>query len=156
MTDRLLRYRGYVGSIECSVEDNCLYGEVLFVNDLINYEGKTVEDLGKAFEQAVDTYLSECEKAGLQPDRPFSGTFNVRLTQELHKQACIAAVDQGISLNELVSLAIQSMVSNRPTLVQETHHHTHVHTVELRSTEGLIEETTEPWQLSEKHRETRH
>jgi predicted HicB family RNase H-like nuclease len=38
----LLQYRGYYGSIEASPEDNCLYGKLLYIQALVNYEAETV------------------------------------------------------------------------------------------------------------------
>ena len=52
-------YKGYIGSIEISEEDNCLYGRVLDLpNDTaITYEGSTVAELRDDFEGAVDDYI---------------------------------------------------------------------------------------------------
>ena len=38
-----LTYKGYIGSIEVSEDDNCLFGKVLDLpnNTLISYEGET-------------------------------------------------------------------------------------------------------------------
>lgn len=54
-----LEYRGYKGSIEYSQEDNCFFGRVLNVNDedLVLYEGTTLEELQKDFEEGVDLYI---------------------------------------------------------------------------------------------------
>ncbi|MNR36177.1 hypothetical protein D3C85_1540730 [compost metagenome] len=56
----LLQHRGYYGSIEASTEDNCLFGKLLFIRELINYEGETVAELQAAFRDAVDNYLATC------------------------------------------------------------------------------------------------
>lgn len=54
-----LEYKGYKGSIEYSQEDNCFFGRVLNVNDgdLVLYEGTTLEELQKDFEEGVDLYI---------------------------------------------------------------------------------------------------
>ena len=53
-----LNYKGYVGSIHFSKEDNCFYGEVLgMINHMITYEGNNLAELQKDFEGAVDDYL---------------------------------------------------------------------------------------------------
>ena len=46
----LLQYRGYYGSIEASPEDNCLYGKLLYIQALVNYEAETVAALEQAFQ----------------------------------------------------------------------------------------------------------
>ncbi|SEJ48394.1 hypothetical protein SAMN05216201_109165 [Pseudomonas linyingensis] len=49
--NNLRQYRGYYGSIETSAEDNCLFGKLLFIRELINYEGETVAELQAAFRE---------------------------------------------------------------------------------------------------------
>ncbi|PUB23749.1 MULTISPECIES: hypothetical protein [Pseudomonas] len=59
--NRRLKYKGHTGSIETSVEDNCLFGRLLNIDSLVSYEGQTEEELEAAFRQAVDDLLSgEC------------------------------------------------------------------------------------------------
>lgn len=59
-------YKGYFGSYEISLVDNCLYGKILHTTDLISYEAKTVQGLKTHFMKAVDDYiqtLKELQKA---------------------------------------------------------------------------------------------
>lgn len=58
-----LRYKGYVGSVEVSEEDNCLYGHVLDLphETEITFEGGTVAQLKEDFMNAVDDYIAYCE-----------------------------------------------------------------------------------------------
>ena len=59
--DKLLKYKGYSGSIEFTPEDNCLFGKVLDLHrDIVLYEGNTIDELRKDFEEAVDFYLESC------------------------------------------------------------------------------------------------
>lgn len=146
MSDKTLSYKGYLGSVEMSLDDACLYGEVLFVNDLVSYEGKTVEELQKAFVEAVDHYLAKCEEEGLESDKPCSGTFNVRFTAELHRAACLEAAKHGRSLNDFVKEAVTLAVSVAKTVINETHHHTHIQRVEIISEQGPYEIAKSTWQ----------
>lgn len=59
-----LQYRGYVGSIETSTQDKCLFGKLLFIRALVSYEGKTMAELKAAFREAVDDYLQTCPQLG--------------------------------------------------------------------------------------------
>lgn len=111
---QVMKHKGYSGSIEASLEDNCLHGEVLFISDLITYEGATVKQLEKDFRKAVDVYLADCEKRGKEPNKPFSGTFNVRIDPTDHRSAAEAAVFTGISLNQWVANAIQQALGRGP------------------------------------------
>ncbi|MGI0119631.1 type II toxin-antitoxin system HicB family antitoxin [Zooshikella sp. RANM57] len=71
-----LSYKGYHGSVEISTEDNILFGKVLFISPLVNYEGETVKELQEAFKEAVDDYLEDCKAQGVEPEKPCKGSFN--------------------------------------------------------------------------------
>jgi predicted HicB family RNase H-like nuclease len=58
----------------------------------------------------VDEYLAFCAENGKQPEKPFKGSFNVRIKADLHRQAAQAAFARGISLNTLVEDAIRQAV----------------------------------------------
>lgn len=56
-----LEYKGYKDSVEYSKEDNCLFGKVQGMSKaLILYEGSTLDELRKDFEEGVDSYLEAC------------------------------------------------------------------------------------------------
>lgn len=57
-----LEYKGYKGSIEYSEEDNCLFGKVQGMNKAqILYEGQTLDELRKDFEEGIDSYIEGCK-----------------------------------------------------------------------------------------------
>ncbi|MDP1533594.1 MAG: type II toxin-antitoxin system HicB family antitoxin [Rubrivivax sp.] len=106
----LLEYKGYQGTIEYSKEDDLLFGKVLHVDSLIQYDGASVPEIKTAFQGALDGYLTFCEQTGRTPNKPYSGTFNVRIGPELHRDAVMAAAKRGTKLNEFVRDAIHAMV----------------------------------------------
>jgi predicted HicB family RNase H-like nuclease len=119
-----LTYKGYTGTIEASIEDGCLHGKILFIDDIITYEGDTVYDIKTSFEETVDRYLVYCNETGKPANKPYSGTFNVRVGRELHRKAVEVAYHRGIKLNDFVTQSIQSAIEqNRVVRVELTHHH---------------------------------
>lgn len=74
------------GSIEFSAEDSLFYGKVLGIRALISYEGENATDLVSDFRNTVDDYLNLCLKEGIEPEKAYKGSFNVRISPELHKQ----------------------------------------------------------------------
>lgn len=110
--NRVLEYKGYFGSIEVSIEDNVLYGKLLHINDLITFEAETVGELENVFKEAVDDYLEYCTQLGKEPEKPFKGSFNVRISPENHKKAVAQATRMGISLNQFVETAIVYSLDN--------------------------------------------
>lgn len=107
----LLKYKGYIGDIQASIEDDVLYGKLQYISALVTYEGKTVDELNRAFQQAVDDYLQTCKDQGCQPEIPCKGSFNVRIGHDLHIAAMLKAKQMNISLNDLVKQSIQSRLS---------------------------------------------
>jgi predicted HicB family RNase H-like nuclease len=95
-------YKNYQGSVKVSIEDHCLHGKIEFISDLVNYEASTVEQLELEFRKAVDSYLETCEQVGIEPKKPFKGSFNIRIGQELHEKAAKRANDIGKSLNDYI------------------------------------------------------
>lgn len=69
-----LEYKGYLGSVEYSKEDDCLYGKVIGIKGLISYEGDSLTQLKEDFQNAVDDYLEMCEKKKIQPEKAFKGS----------------------------------------------------------------------------------
>ena len=102
-----MEYKGYVGSVEFSEEDALFYGKVLGIRALISYEGTNAAELVADFHGAVDDYLELCAQSGTEPEKAYKGSFNVRISPELHKQAVIAAMSHNMSLNSLVETSIQ-------------------------------------------------
>lgn len=102
-----MQYKNFLGTVEFSAEDNRLYGRVVGVEDMVVFEGDSVTEIRSNFERAVEEYLEYCEKYNKPPVRTYKGSFNVRITPELHRTAALYARSQGQSLNGLVEVAIR-------------------------------------------------
>lgn len=108
-----LTYKGYTGSIEFSKADNLLYGQVLGIKSLISYEGKTGEELEKDFISGIDSYLSDCKENKEFPEKPFKGSFNVRVSPELHQASALLAKEGKTSLNSIVAESLRDKIFER-------------------------------------------
>jgi predicted HicB family RNase H-like nuclease len=115
-----MKHKGFTGSYDISFDDDCLHGRVLFIDDLISYEGSTPAELRQAFIAAVNRYIDHCEKTGKAPNKPYSGTFNVRVGPELHRSAARCAQRRGMTLNELTTRALQAYVDEVAPVVYGT------------------------------------
>ena len=107
-----LQYKGYTGSVEFSEEDDCLFGKVLGVRALISYEGQSIPELKKDFQESIDDYLEMCRAEGMEPEKSYKGTFNVRVSPEIHRDAAICAAESGLTLNSFVAQALSSAIKN--------------------------------------------
>ena len=106
----LLSYKNYNGTVEYSKEDNCLFGKVVGIKSLLSYEGDSVKELEQDFKNVIDAYLEDCEERNIEPEQPYKGTFNVRISPELHRNIAVYAIEHGKSLNAVVEEAIGKMV----------------------------------------------
>ena len=105
-----MQYKGYVGSVEFSEADGLFFGKVLGIRALISYEGTNAAELVADFHGAVDDYLSLCEAENSEPEKAYKGSFNIRVSPELHKQAVVYAAAHNMSLNNLVERSIRQTV----------------------------------------------
>ena len=83
--------------------------DVKLAKDVI---GESAKELVEDFHTAVDDYLKLCEERGTEPERAYKGTFNIRISPELHKKAAIYAYEHKKSLNFVVESALAGFMMN--------------------------------------------
>jgi predicted HicB family RNase H-like nuclease len=110
--NEVLKYKGYHGSTEYSLEDDCLHGRLLGINDIITYEGNSVKEIKIAFKDSVDNYLALCKQTGKEPNKPYSGKMMFRVDPQVHAKAAMAAQLKGISLNQWAEEVLREAASH--------------------------------------------
>jgi len=55
----------------------------------------------------LDQHIADCEKEGKPAEKSYKGVFNVRISPKLHKKASHAAIKKGITLNQMIKLALE-------------------------------------------------
>lgn len=108
----VIKYKNFIGPVQYSAEDETFYGKIEGIIDLITYEKRSVAEMKRSFKEAVEDYIDICEREGKSPQKSFKGSFNVRLTPELHRKAATKAALRGVSLNQLVQKAIEKEVTD--------------------------------------------
>jgi predicted HicB family RNase H-like nuclease len=109
----VLTYKGYQGSFEYDPEADIFHGDVLHLTDVITFQGRSIDELKAALAESVEVYLEYCAKKDRAPEKPFSGTFNVRLTPEIHQQLARKAAQDGVSLNKWVAKTLETAVTEQ-------------------------------------------
>jgi predicted HicB family RNase H-like nuclease len=66
-------------------------------NDVLTFQGRTVEEVRQAFQDSVDDYLEFCAGRGESPERPCNGKLLVRVEPEVPRLLLAEAMDRGIS-----------------------------------------------------------
>jgi len=100
--DNVLKYKGYMGSIDVDLKGHNIYGKILMIDDLVTYESDSVQGLENEFQLAVDDYLETCSQLNITPQKSMSGSFNIRTDPELHRELCKASLKKSITLNSYV------------------------------------------------------
>lgn len=111
-----LEYNGYIGTLEFSADDKIFFGKIQGITDLVTFEGASVTELEGAFKEAVEDYLETCKLLNKVPEKIYKGSFNVRVSQELHQKIALLAVKKGLNLNEIVKEAISYIVKHEEVL----------------------------------------
>jgi len=103
----MMKFKGYHAKIDYDDDAIVFHGRVLGINDVINFEGDCVEELNKAFRDSVTDYLALCKERGENPEKPFSGKFEVRIQPDLHELLYERAAEEGISINKFVNQVLE-------------------------------------------------
>lgn len=111
MKKNVMEYKGFIGSLQFSAADDIFFGKVEEIEDLITFEGDSVKALHRSFEAAVEDYLALCKKTGKEPFRSAKGSFNVRISPELHRKVIRVSKMQQMNLNQFVQQAIEAAVA---------------------------------------------
>ena len=109
---KMMEYNGYHAEIEYDNDDQIFVGKVYGIVDSLNFHGRSVTELEEMFHQSIDNYLAMCAAAGKTPDREFKGTFNIRITPELHRNIALQAAQEGVSLNQYVLKTLEKSITS--------------------------------------------
>ena len=110
MRKDLIQYKGYSCRPEYSADDHIFFGRIIGIRDVVYFQSENAKDIEKEFHEAVDDYLEFCAEVGKEPQKEYSGMFNVRISPELHRKVSIYAQAEGVTLNKAVEQAIRAMV----------------------------------------------
>lgn len=109
-----MSYRGYTGSVEFSREDGILWGRVLGIRHMIDYEGESVAELERDFHNAIDHYLTICKEENIKPNRPSPDKITIPIPLDI--AATLAQIEgrTGQSPRELILDAVKTVYMPTP------------------------------------------
>jgi predicted HicB family RNase H-like nuclease len=114
----MIDYKGYTGVFEFDPSIDAFHGHVIGLQDVVTFEGRSLDDLRQQMAESVEDYVELCAEVGKDPERPFRGEFLVRKTPELHRLAATEAEASGKSLNAWVEATIARVVREHPPLMK--------------------------------------
>jgi predicted HicB family RNase H-like nuclease len=116
MTD-ILQHNGYYAEVHFSTEDEVFFGKLIGISDLVNFEADSVQGLKEAFIEAIKDYLETCAELNKEPHKPYKGSFNIRISPDLHRQAATFAALKKVTLNDFVKQAIDAAIEKEKVAV---------------------------------------
>lgn len=54
-----LSHKGFIGSVNFNPDDQIFYGKIDGINDLVSFEGTTVDELEEAFKYMVEEHMQD-------------------------------------------------------------------------------------------------
>ena len=105
-----LEYKGFVGTVAFSEEDNVFFGKIEGINGLVNFEGESVDELKSTFYNAVDDYIIYCNENNIEQRKKYSGLLNIRISPETHSEIAILAKRTGRSINAFIKTALEKQL----------------------------------------------
>jgi predicted HicB family RNase H-like nuclease len=98
-----MRHGDYVARITYDEEIDSFFGEVINTSDVITFYGHSIEELRREMALSIGAHLEACRIKGVEPSRPYSGKFNLRLSPDDHARVAAAAAAAGKSMNAWVA-----------------------------------------------------
>ncbi len=95
-------YKGYDAEVVYDSDTRTLHGSVPNIRGVITFVADNVDQLEREFHISVDMYLELCAEHGIEPAKPYSGNFVVRIDPKLHAAIAQAARNSEVSLNSWV------------------------------------------------------
>jgi predicted HicB family RNase H-like nuclease len=117
----VLTYKEFIGSVHFSDTDRVFHGKIEGIDDLVTFEGQSVDELTSAFREAADDYIALCKETSKEPLKSCKGSFNIRIPSDLHIKAIQKAAILGLSLNQLVQGAIEEAVDPLKKTIPKVH-----------------------------------
>ena len=106
----MMKYKDFYASIHYEDETSTFWGKIEGIEDIISFEGKTVDELKNEFKETVEEYIEECKNLNKNPHKEYKGSFNVRIEPILHEKAVFLSKQFNISLNQFVENAIREQI----------------------------------------------
>ena len=67
-----MQYKGYIGHFSFDEKLELFHGKVSNIHDLLTFQGKSIETMRHAFQDAINEYIDWCKKNGKEPEDPSS------------------------------------------------------------------------------------
>jgi predicted HicB family RNase H-like nuclease len=73
---------------------------------------KRIKEQRSFIQYAVDEHIKDCEAENIEPEKSYKGSFNVRISPELHRRIAVSAKMHGVFINKFVSEVLNQTVTH--------------------------------------------
>jgi len=108
-----IRHGDFVAIVEYEPEEKLFYGRVVNTRDVIDFWANRADEIENEFAASIEAYLESCAEEGVEPEKPYSGKFQARLGEELHRKVATAAALSGKSMNEWITEVLERETKQR-------------------------------------------
>jgi len=109
----IMDIEGYKAIIKYDPGLDKFRGEFIGLNGGADFYATTIEELKKEGRISLNVFLEMCREEGLDPNKKYSGTFNLRVPPELHAEIAARSAAEGKSLNKCVTDLIEDAVHSQ-------------------------------------------
>lgn len=102
MLTNTLKYKDYFAEFGYDESADALHGRVIGINDVIDFYGRTIDELKAEFRTSVDEYVEWCLSEGEEPEKTWSGKMTLRPSDEQRRQYFVAAAARKKSVSAWV------------------------------------------------------
>ncbi len=107
-----MEIEGYKAVIKYDPEIDMFRGEFTSLNGGADFYANSIAELRKEGENSLKIFLEMCQESGIQPQKQYSGKFNLRVPPKLHADIARKAAAEGKSLNQCVANILNEALYN--------------------------------------------
>jgi predicted HicB family RNase H-like nuclease len=107
----VMKVDGYKAVIKYDPEINLFRGEFIGLNGGADFYAATVDGLRKEGKKSLKVFLEMCAEDRVNPQREFTGRFNLRISSDLHQRIATLADASGKSINTWMGEALDREAS---------------------------------------------
>ncbi len=103
MLTNLFKYKDYYARVTFDPSADAFHGRVIGIQDVIDFYGRTPDELRQELKTSVDEYLTWCVEEGTKPEKTWLGKLTLRLDDDLRRRLAVVAAAHDESINSWVT-----------------------------------------------------
>lgn len=107
MLTNLLTYKGYHARLAFDPSADAFHGRVIGIQDVIDFYGRTPDELRTEFKNSVEEYLAWCAEEGTPPEKTWLGKLTIRVDEDLRRRLTVVAAAHGESVNAWITALLE-------------------------------------------------